>query len=146
MSQIMDIEDFEQLIAAYGSKPENWPADKRAAMTQMADSEAAAAALLARASQLDAALDARLPLADKAIEARILTDMEAMLGGNVIQAFPSTNAGALNTIWAAGMALAACFVGGIVAAPTLVDLFIGGADLMASLDIISDAFLPTEPL
>jgi hypothetical protein len=31
-------------------------------------------------------------------------------------------------------------------APLLVDSITGSADLLASLDIISDAFLPTDPL
>ena len=146
MSQNMTLEDIEQLLAAYGSKPENWPAEKADAMSALLQIDAQAAAIAHRAAALDAVLDSRLPAAPTALEQAILADMNIALGGSDILAFPQPSALTTGRIWGAATALAACFAAGFIAAPFALDFMTGSADLMASLDIISDAFLPTEPL
>lgn len=146
MSHIMTFEEFEETIAAYGSKPQNWPRDKADAMARLADAEPRARALIQQAADLDQALDARLPDKLEALEQAILNDMNAVLGQADIIAFPHNKSTGRHFIWSAATALAACFVGGFIAAPLVLDFMTGGVDLMASLDIISDAFLPTEPL
>ncbi len=146
MSQKMTLEDIEQLLAAYGAKPENWPAEEADAMRAALDSEPQAAAIAHRATALDALLDNRLPAAPTALEQAILADMNNTLGGSDIITFPQPSGLTTARIWSAATALAACFMAGFIAAPFALDFMTGGADLMASLDIISDAFLPTEPL
>jgi hypothetical protein len=47
---------------------------------------------------------------------------------------------------AAMTALAACFVAGFIIAPVIFETLTGAGDPLASLEIISTAFLPTEPL
>lgn len=150
---MMTIDQFENQIAAYGSKVENWPDDVRADMSAFCRDNAEAQAIMERAARLDAALDRRLDPASDDLQARILRDMDKTLidktlsNGQVL-AFPQSTAHIAqhSTVLAAVTAMAACFVGGFIAAPVIIDAFIGSADLMASLDIISDAFLPTEPL
>lgn len=150
---MMTIDHFENQIAAYGSKVENWPDDVRADMSAFCRDNAEAQAIMERAARLDAALDRRLDPASDDLQARILRDMDKTLidktlsNGQVL-AFPQSTAHIAqhSTVLAAVTAMAACFVGGFIAAPVIIDAFIGSADLMASLDIISDAFLPTEPL
>jgi hypothetical protein len=88
---------------------------------------------------------------------RIIADMETALAGKArdtgeagnageIVSFPTPAAPSLRAIWVGATALAACFIGGIIMAPLLVESVTGSADLLAALDIISDAFLPTDPL
>lgn len=143
---------FIEMVSTYGGKPENWPLESRAAMQDYCRDNPQAEALLGREKSLDGWLDAMLPEADKALQARIEADMRAALAPEVgahanhtfiaiPQADPSRR-----FVASAVTALAACFVGGFIAAPIALDMLTGGADLLASLDIISDAFLPTEPL
>ncbi len=146
MSQKMTLEDIEQLLAAYGSKPENWPAEKADAMLAFSKSDPLGAAMAHRAAALDAVLDKRLPAAPSALEQAILDDMNTVLGNADIITFPSQNRSTSAQLWGAATALAACFAAGFIIAPTALDFMTGSADLMVSLDIISDAFLPTEPL
>lgn len=145
MSEKMTLERFEELVAAYGADTENWPRDQRAAMVQLLEEQFDAAAILARAARLDAALNARLPDADSDLEARILRTMNTALGNDIIS-FPQAQVISSRFIWSATTALAACFVGGIIIGPVLVEAFFGGSDLTVSFDIVSDVFLPTEPL
>lgn len=145
MSERMTLERFEELVAAYGADTENWPHDQRAAMAQLLEERFDAAAILARAARLDAMLNARLPDADSDLEARILRTMNSALGNDIIN-FPQTKTISSRFIWSVTTALAACFVGGIIVGPVLVEAFIGGSDLTVSFDIVSDVFLPTEPL
>lgn len=160
---MMTIDQFENQIAAYGSKVENWPDDVRADMSAFCRDNAEAQAIMERAARLDAALDRRLDPASDDLQARILRDMDMTLADKALTdktlidktlsngqvlALPQSTAhiAQRSTVLAAVTAMAACFVGGFIAAPVIIDAFIGSADLMASLDIISDAFLPTEPL
>ena len=145
MSEKMTLERFEELVAAYGADTENWPRDQRAAMVQLLEEQFDAAAILARGARLDAALNARLPDADSDLEARILRTMNTALGNDIIS-FPQAQVISSRFIWSATTALAACFVGGIIVGPVLVEAFFGGSDLTVSFDIVSDVFLPTEPL
>ena len=144
MSDEMTLERFEELVAAYGAKVENWPQEARTDMQHILENDARTTAILARAARLDEALDGRLP-DHMAVETRILQDMETFLNSDII-AFPQSQAVPRRALWSVATALAACFVGGIIIGPDLVETFIGGSDLTVSLDIISDVFLPTEPL
>lgn len=145
MSKPMTIHEFEEKLAAYGAKPAHWPPVHKDAMQECAASHDEAAALLARAARLDDFLDARLRAPSEALQARVLDDMERALDAEIIALLPPAQF-SKRSFLAGATALAACFVGGIIMAPLLVDNLIGNADLLASLDIISDAFLPTEPL
>lgn len=158
MSNEMTLQEFENHVAAYGAKTALWPEQHRSAMQDLAGSNTDAAAILARAARLDAWLD-DMPEAvshhpSDELHNRIIADMETALAGKAsdtgeageIVSFPTPAAPSLRAIWVGATALAACFIGGIIAAPLLVDSVTGSADLLASLDIISDAFLPTDPL
>ena len=148
----MTEDKFIALISAYGGKPENWPLDNRAAMQAFCRTHPQAEALLGRERMLDGWLDSRLPDASETLLAQLDAQMQsALTGPQIVEG--STTITSLPTpmvsrrLMASAMgALAACFVGGFIAAPIAVDLLTGGADLMASLDIISDVFLPIEPL
>ena len=144
MSDEMTLERFEELVAAYGAQVENWPQEARTDMQHIAQNDARSTAILARAAQIDEALDGLLP-DHAALEARILQDIETFLDSDII-AFPKSQAMPRRALWSVATALAACFVGGIIIGPVLVEAFFGGSDLTVSLDIISDVFLPTEPL
>lgn len=149
MKQAMSLKQFEALVAAYGATPDNWPDNERTPMLSVLDSEPNAAGIMARAERLDGVLDHYLPPASADLQSRILSDMEAMLGNETdidIIAFPQNPPRRARNAWAIVTGLAACFVGGFIAAPLVLDAMTGSPDLMASLDIISAAFLPTEPL
>lgn len=158
MSNKMTRQEFENHVAAYGAKTALWPEQHRSAMQDLAGSNTDAAAILARAARLDAWLD-DMPEAvshhpSDELHNRIIADMETALAGKAndtgeageIVSLPTPAAPSLRAIWVGATALAACFIGGIIMAPLLVDSVTGSADLLASLDIISDAFLPTDPL
>lgn len=161
MSNEMTLQEFENHVAAYGAKTALWPEQHRSAMQDLAGSNTDAAAILARAARLDAWLD-DMPEAvshhpSDELHNRIIADMETALAGKAsdtgeagkageIVSFPTQAAPPLRAIWVGATALAACFIGGIIMAPLLVESVTGSADLLASLDIISDAFLPTDPL
>lgn len=149
MSNDMTVFEFEKLVTAYGAKNALWPEPYRGAMRDLADRDRDAAAILARAARLDNLLDA-IPSAISTnpsddLHSRIMGDMQTALASEVVS-FPTPATPSSRTIWAGATALAACFIGGIIMAPMLVDSVTGSADLLASLDIISDAFLPTDPL
>ncbi|MCH1486437.1 MAG: hypothetical protein L7V29_02745 [Alphaproteobacteria bacterium] len=161
MSNKMTLQEFENHVAAYGAKTALWPEQHRSAMQDFAGSNTDAAAILARAARLDAWLDdmpeavSRHPSDE--LHNRIIADLETALAGKAsdtgeagkageIVSFPTPAALSLRAIWVGATALAACFIGGIIMAPLLVESVTGSADLLASLDIISDAFLPTDPL
>ena len=161
MSNEMTLQEFENHVAAYGAKTALWPEQHRSAMQDLAGSNTDAAAILARAARLDAWLDdmpeAVSHHASDELHNRIIADMETALAGKAsntgeageageIVSFPTPAAPSLRAIWVGATALAACFIGGIIMAPLLVESVTGSADLLASLDIISDAFLPTDPL
>lgn len=161
MSNEMTLQEFENHVAAYGAKTTLWPEQHRSAMQDLAGSNTDAAAILARAARLDAWLD-DMPEAvshhpSDELHNRIIADIETALAGKAsdtgeagkageIVSFPTPAAPPLRAIWVGATALAACFIGGIIMAPLLVESLTGSADLLASLDIISDAFLPTDPL
>lgn len=145
MSETMTLERFEALVAAYGASTDSWPHEHRASMSHMLEESADAAAILARAARLDAVLDTRLPPPNGDLEARILRDMTAALDTNIID-LPQPKAAPARLIWPVSTALAACFVGGMIIGPIMVEAYIGGSDLTVALDIVSDVFLPTEPL
>ena len=161
MSNEMTLQEFENHVAAYGAKTALWPEQHRSAMQDFAGSNTDAAAILARAARLDAWLD-DMPEAvshhpSDELHNRIIADMETALAGRAsdtgeagkageIVSFSTPAAPSLRAIWVGATALAACFIGGIIMAPLLVESVTGSADLLASLDIISDAFLPTDPL
>lgn len=161
MSNEMTLQEFENHVAAYGAKTALWPEQHRSAMQDFAGSNTDAAAILARAARLDAWLD-DMPEAvshhpSDELHNRIIADMETALAGKAsntgeageageIVSFPTPAAPSLRAIWVGATALAACFIGGIIMAPLLVESVTGSADLLAALDIISDAFLPTDPL
>jgi len=149
MSNDITVHEFEKLVAAYGAKNALWPQQYRSAMQNLVDSDGEAAAILARTEELDELLDAigsaKLASPSEELHSRIMGDMEAALAGEIVP-FPTPTAPSLRAVWTGATALAACFIGGIIMAPLLVDSVTGSADLLASLDIISDAFLPTDPL
>ena len=161
MSNEMTLQEFENHVAAYGAKTALWPEQRRSAMQDFAGSNTDAAAILARAARLDAWLD-DMPEAvshhpSDELHNRIIADLETALAGKAsntgeageageIVSFPTPAAPSLRAIWVGATALAACFIGGIIMAPLLVESETGSADLLASLDILSDAFLPTDPL
>jgi ferric-dicitrate binding protein FerR (iron transport regulator) len=70
---MMNAERFEQLIDAYGARPERWPEDERAAAEQWLAATPAAAARLDEARALDAALDAwTLPPASAVLREKVV--------------------------------------------------------------------------
>lgn len=159
----MTYDTFEALVSTFGGTPENWPSDQRAAMQQFVNEDSRAAALLAREARLDGWLDARLPDATTSLQNKILTDMDAAFAaaddadnvahiahsGAQIDAHidPLTEMGVSRRAYGAAIsALAACFMLGFVAAPNLFDMMEVNNDLFAAIDIISDDFLPTDPL
>ena len=153
MSNDMTLEAFEKQIATYGAKSAHWPDAHRDAMLELTKHDDEAAAIMARAARLDAALDARSDVMSDDLHSRVMQDLDATLNPALdtaltgdIASFPPPIALSSRTLWAGATALAACFIGGIIMAPLLVDSMTGSADLLASLDIISDAFLPTDPL
>lgn len=143
---------FIELIETYGAKPENWPAQHRAAMHDFQETAPEAAALLNREAQLDGWLDdwldGQLPQGESDFMAGLEADMHSALSMQAsadIITLPQTTTsrrGLASMI----TALAACFVGGFIAAPIAIELMSEGADVLAALDIISNSFLPTEPL
>ena len=143
---MMTLAEFEDLISAYGAKADHWPLEHRAAMQKLADDDRQAQTLLAQAAQLDEALSALIEAPDPSLTARILDDMHETLGRSQILEFPQQSASRTPNFWAAASLLAACFVGGFVAAPLVIDYMTDSFDIVASLDIISDAFLSSEPL
>ena len=157
MSNIMMSEaDFIDLIGAYGAKPENWPQERRADMQAFCRDNPQGEALLGREKMLDGWLDSQLPQVGAALEARLEAAMRQELqavptkhsaknSADNITSYPAPTL-SRPFIASAMTALAACFVGGFIAAPMIIDIMSGGGDLMASLDIINDIFLPTEPL
>ena len=71
----LSVARFEAILAAYGAKPERWPADERAAALDLAKTASGAKACLAEADRLDRALSA-LPSpegADSAFLRRLAT-------------------------------------------------------------------------
>ena len=157
MSNDMTLEAFEKHIAAYGAKSAHWLEAHRRTMLALAKHDEEAVAIMTRAAQLDAALDARSDMMSADLHSRIMHDMDialdaesaptsdSALAGDIVP-FPRPVALSSRALLAGATALAACFIGGIIMAPLLVDSITGSADLLASLDIISDAFLPTDPL
>lgn len=140
--------DFIALIAAYGGQSEKWPAEHRAAMLAFCDASPRAASLLGREARLDEWLDSLWPQADAKLEARLhshmLEEFANMPAADIIT-LPTSAPSRRQTV-SALIALAACFVGGFNIAPAALDMLSNGADVMASLNIISNVFLPTEPL
>jgi hypothetical protein len=145
VNETVTIAEFEEMLAAYGAKPAHWPPAHNEAMEKCAASQAEAAALMARAARLDDFLDAQSHAPSDALQSRILRDMERAMDAEIIALSPPVHLSS-RAFLAGATAMAACFIGGIIMAPLLVDSLIGNADLLASLDIFSDAFLPTEPL
>ncbi len=151
----MTYDTFEALVSTFGGTPENWPSDQRAAMQQFVNEDSRAAALLAREARLDGWLDARLPDATTSLHDKILTDMDAAFTNadaaetiaHIAHIDPLTEMGVSRRAYGAAIsALAACFMLGFVAAPNLFDMMEVNNDLFAAIDIISDDFLPTDPL
>ena len=147
----MTEDEFIALIGAYGGKPENWPQENRAAMQTFCRDNPQAEALLSRERMLDGWLDSQLPPLPEGLAARLEADMRDALDTPSTAETPNivmlrspvvTRRFFASTI----TALAACFVGGFVAAPLVIDMVTGANDLIASLDIISNIFIPTEPL
>lgn len=157
----MTLKTFEACISAYGADPDAWPQVERAALQQFAADNPQAAALLARERALDELLAARLPQPPETLQAAVLADMHAAMDAAPDTHRGDTNRGDTNrgdsvalpaaaptrtAVALALTAMAACFIGGFVMAPVIFDTMTAGSDLLASLDIISDTFLPSEPL
>ena len=104
MSDEMTLERFEELVAAYGAKVDNWPQEARTDMQHILENDARASAILARAARLDEALDDLLP-DHMAVETRILQDMETFLDSDII-AFPQSQAMPRRALWSVATALA----------------------------------------
>lgn len=152
----MTLETFEACISAYGADPYAWPEAERAALQQFAADNPQAAALLARERALDGLLAARLPQPPETLQAAVLAGMHNAMDAAPDMERADTNRGDIvalpaaaptrTTVALALTAMAACFIGGFVMAPVIFDTMTAGNDLLASLDIISDTFLPSEPL
>ena len=150
----MTFAKFETVLTAYGARPQVWPDNQRDAMLGYIETDPQAKALLAREAQLDNFLADRLPEPSRNLQEAVLRDMHTALDtqnqttNDTLMVYP-VGMSAMPTRRAYGLAvtaLAACFAFGFIAAPITLDLLTGGADLTASLDIISDVFLPIEPL
>lgn len=144
----MTEDEFIALIGAYGGKPENWPQENRAVMQTFCRDNPQAEALLSRERMLDGWLDSQLPPLPEGLAARLETDMSrALLAPPIAEIIPLHMPLVTRRFTASAMTvLAACFVGGFVAAPLVIDMVTGSNDLIASLDIIGNIFIPTEPL
>jgi anti-sigma factor RsiW len=148
------LENFEALLTAYGSQTDRWPEDAQARLDQLLAQEPKAAALFARERRLDDWLDARLPEPSAQVTDRVMQSLKDQLKaqmprpqGEVVHlSFGRKVSRQASFVGAAMTALAACFVAGFIIAPVIFETLTGAGDPLASLEIISTAFLPTEPL
>ena len=68
----MSLEEFQELVAAYGANPGRWPAARRAAAEALLASSEAARACARREAELDVQLAAcELPALDSTLERRL---------------------------------------------------------------------------
>lgn len=150
----MTFTKFETVLTAYGARAEAWPDELRDAMLGYIETDPQAKALLAREAQLDNFLAERLPEPSRSLRETVLRDMQTALDARNQMASdaPMVYPVGLSPIPArrvyglAVTALAACFAFGFIAAPIIFDNLTADADLLATLEIISDTFLPTNPL
>ena len=148
------LENFEALLTAYGSQTDRWPEDAQARLDQLLAQEPKAAALFARERRLDDWLDARLPESSAQVTERVMQSLKDQLKAQMARAqgevvhlsFGRKASRQASFVRAAMTALAACFVAGFIIAPVIFETLTGAGDPLASLEIISTAFLPTEPL
>ncbi len=116
----MNAERFDHLLAAYGARPERWPAAERAAALAYATETPDAAARLAETGRLDEALDAwTVPPATAALQARVIASATAprvQRSGLPRAALPRAR------VWWAGAGLAAACALGVLAGAGVVDL------------------------
>jgi hypothetical protein len=121
----MNAERFDHLLAAYGARPERWPAAERAAALAYATETPDAAARLAEAGRLDEALDAwTVPPATAALQARVIASATAphvQRSGLPRAALPRA-ALPRARVWWAGAGLAAACALGVLAGAGVVDL------------------------
>ena len=147
MSKPMTLERFEELVAAYGAQSALWPSQERAAMAQVLAESADADAILARAARLTRCWTpaCRQPMRSyKRLFCAICMPhwMPEMM---TLSPFHNRHRGrhAWSGQWRQPLPH-------VLSAALLSARFwskhIGDGDLMVSFDIISDAFLPTEPL
>jgi hypothetical protein len=128
----MDAERFEQLIEAYGARPERWPRAERAAGEALLARMPALAARLTEARRLDHALDAwKLGPAAAALGERIVAGaprpLASRLGGRPAR------------FWWVAAGLAAACATGVITGANLADLGLSSAQ---SVDSIG-ALIPT---
>ena len=141
-------ETVEAMLTAYGSQTENWPTEARDALASQIELEPKVAALFAREKRLDDWLDARLDTPSRELVGRVLASLPKQMPASELIALPR----AARTGWrhsslgASLTALAACFIAGFMVAPLIFETLTGAGDPLASLEIISTTFLPTEPL
>tara|TARA_B110000971_G_C20004534_1_gene498445 strand:+ start:938 stop:1447 length:510 start_codon:yes stop_codon:yes gene_type:complete len=157
------LKTFEAMLTAYGSQTENWPAEAQAALEGLIEAEPKAAALFAREKSLDDWLDARLPAPSPQLMESVLASLETQIKARpaapaetvelaeIVNLAPSPQSGPQSnwhrsTLGASLTALAACFMAGFIVGPLIFETLTGAGDPLASLEIISTVFLPTEPL
>jgi hypothetical protein len=150
----------EAMLRVYGSQTETWPEEARAAIDELETllaKEPSLAALYAREKRLDGWLDARQPAPSPELEQRVMAAFPTQISPPEAQviAFAKTSPKPADVAFRAKLtaplgatltALAACFMAGFIAAPLVFETLTGAGDPLASLEIISTTFLPTEPL
>jgi len=164
------LETVEAMLSAYGSQTDSWPAEAQAALQGLLEAEPKAAALFAREKSLDDWLDARLPDPSPQLMESVLANLETQIKASPAeivnlalnpqsgphsgpqpglksgpQSGPKSN-WQKSTLGASLTALAACFMAGFIVGPLVFETLTGAGDPLASLEIISTVFLPTEPL
>ena len=134
--------EFSAALAAYGSQPQHWPTDKRAAMHAFiaAHNSPALAAMVSREAALDAFLAARLPTPSPALTQRLHDDMRSALDNMEDNAVAKKPAIVLR--WSQfGLAMAACLLAGVFSAPLIFE-FIGlESGLLNNLQFAGGEFL-----
>ena len=119
---MMNAERFEQLIDAYGARPERWPESERAAAEQWLAATPGAAARLDQARRLDQALDAWS-----------LAPASAVLWEKVVASAPLPRLVRRPArLWWAGAGLAAACAMGMVVGANLADVGLTPASTTAA--------------
>lgn len=80
----MNIERFQQILDAYGTREDNWPGEERQAAQLLVQSNAECASLLLRYHSVDDYLDEYLPRKPSALQEKILQDLPGSIIDRIV--------------------------------------------------------------